>query len=316
MSTIIRQIAICLGLVVLLDLPASFAGQKFAIVVGVNDSPGFRLPGGARARPLAGAERDAEAFTQLLRERFGFPAERIQILQGKAATREAVAIAMAKVLKEAADPEDQVVFYFSGHGTQLADRAPLDEPDELDEALCLFDTEASGANTLLDDELGRWLDALPARRATVVLDCCHSGTGTKELGDDVIARYLPSVSSMSEQVAQGGQRSMSWIELLGGQKSLDRQRTAFFACQPNQQAYERRLLELKPVERRGQFSYYLASSFTNTAADRDANGIVSNREALEFVQSQLDKSFNKLRSQPQDRQQPALEADRPDESPF
>lgn len=291
-------------------------GEKFAIVIGVNDSPDFRLPGGARPRPLVAAERDADAFAQLLRDRFDFAADKVRLLKGPAATQAGVRAALQAVAGQATRVDDQVVFYFSGHGTQVADRGPLDEPDGLDEALCLSDSTAEGAHLLLDDELGRWLDRLPAQRATVLLDCCHAGTGTKELGDDVIARFLPMAISPTTADLPRLRPAAAWLELVGNQKSLDRQRTAFFACLPDQQAYERRLLERKPVERRGQFSYYFIESFSDPQADADGDGKISNSEALNYVRRQIDESFNKQRSQAKDRQQPTVEADRPDGAPF
>lgn len=297
--------------------PFSAAGEKYALVVGVNDCPNFRLPGGARPRPLLGAECDAEALAQLLQDRFAFAPQNVRLLKGEAATRQAVLAAMAELLKSAS-ADDQVVFHFSGHGTQVPDRKPLDEPDGLDEALCLYDCDADGENLLIDDEIGQWLDRLASRRVTVVLDCCHAGTGTKELGDDIVARFLPSPAAMAADppVARQPDRPHEWNELRGTSKSLDRRRTALFACQPEQQAYERRLLEAKPVQRRGQFSYYLIESLGDPAADLDGDGVVSSQEALLYVEHKLDGSFNAQRTEPKDQQHPALDADRRDEPPF
>ncbi|MBL9124563.1 MAG: caspase family protein [Planctomycetaceae bacterium] len=314
MQTLVRQLAF--WVVLLAVARGASGGQKLAIVVGVNDSPRFRLATGARPRPLAGAERDAAALAELLRLKFGFAPADVQLLTGQAATLEAVRGALARVRGQATAADDQVVFYFSGHGTQLTDRVPLDEPDELDEALCLFDAEASGANMLVDDELGRWLDALPCRRVTVVLDCCHAGTGTKDADDEIVARFLPGAAQGDAARPLRDPPAGRWIELNGGQKSLDRQRTAWFACQAEQQAYERRLDSGQTAQRRGQFSYYLVEAFATPAADRDGNGTITNREAFAYVAARLDETFNRLRSAARDRQQPALEADRPEESPF
>lgn len=292
------------------------AGEKYAIVVGVNECPNFRLPGGAKPRPLAGAEQDAAAVAELLRKSFGDSAANVQLLTGKHATCAAVNEALDAVARSA-HADDQVVFYFSGHGTQIADAQPGDESDELDEALCLYDAEATGRNLLVDDALGRWLDRLPTRHATVLLDCCHAGTGTKELGDDNVPRFLPSAIPPAEAPAnRSGVAATDWIELRGSQKSLDRRRTALFACQPAQQAYERRLRGLKPGERRGQFSYYLVEGLTDRRADQNHDGIVTTAEVLHYIKEQIDQSFNKQRSRTADQQQPAVEADAPDEPLF
>lgn len=47
-------------------------GEGYAVIVGVNECPEFRLPDGSRPRPLRGAEHDADAMANLLVEGFGF----------------------------------------------------------------------------------------------------------------------------------------------------------------------------------------------------------------------------------------------------
>lgn len=303
------------GLVSLLSLNASWcgAGEKYAIVIGVNDCPNFRLPSGAKPRALQGAESDARSVAALLHDRYEFSADHTRLLTGAAATIAGVNRALDEIAKSA-QPDDQVVLYFSGHGTQISDARPSDEVDELDEALCLYDADASGTRLLTDDQLGRWLDRLAARQSTVILDCCHAGTGTKDLGDDIVPRFLPGIGTAPTPKQQ--KPSGAWLELQGGQKSLDRRRTAIFACQPDQQAYERKWPELAAGERRGQFSYYLVKGLAGGEADRDGNGQVTNQELVEYVNQRLDEAFNAQRSKPADRQQPAIEADRLDATPF
>jgi hypothetical protein len=92
-------------------------------------------------------------------------------------------------------PDDTFVFYFAGHGTQLPDDdgdEQLDDPDDaLDEALCMYDFTELGDNALRDDELGRLLDRLAAGQVVVILDCCHSGTATRDITTVGSARYWP-----------------------------------------------------------------------------------------------------------------------------
>jgi|UniRef100_A0A6C0IUU3 hypothetical protein len=72
-----------------------------------------------------------------------------------------------------ASPNDKLFLHYSGHGTSVPDRSN-DEDDRMDEAIC----PAVGAN-ILDDELRTTLiDQLPPLVSlTILLDCCHSGTG-------------------------------------------------------------------------------------------------------------------------------------------
>ncbi|MGD9724007.1 MAG: caspase domain-containing protein [Pirellulales bacterium] len=290
----------------LLAATACRAGERYALVIGVNECPQFHLEGGATARPLRGAESDADAVASALEKQFGFPAAHIELIKGPQATYEAMKAACERLRKKARRG-DCVVLHYSGHGTQLPDRAPFDEAaDKLDEALCLANATDAGENLLIDDELGEWLDSIEASELTVILDCCHAGTGTKDTQDDIVARYLPFPG-----VGKARQPQTPWRELKGSTKGLFGRRTAFFACQPREQAYERRLQEEGTPARVGQFTHYLLLGLTSGQADADGNGKVSNAEALEFARTQLDNRFNRGR-EPDARQQPILDSDDPD----
>lgn len=280
------------------------ADKKYALCIGVNDSPEFRLEDGSRPRPLRGAETDAKAFDKLLVEQFGFDRTLVQLIVGKQATLEGIRKAL-KQLGQAANPDDTVVLYFAGHGTQIRDVRPLDEEDGVDEALFCYDVTADRKNLLIDDELGRWLDGLQAGAVTVILDCCHSGTGTKDPEVDLVPRYLPLVASMP----MPNRATAPWSDLRPSTKSLAiQQRVTFYACQPAQQAYERRFPEQHAPARSGQFTHYLIEGLRKQRAEQLAGTPIMARKIAAFVQHQLDEFFNKARPADADRQQPLLEA--------
>lgn len=70
---------------------------------------------------------------------------------------------------------DVIYFHFSGHGTQLLDTSGgVDdcEPDLLDEAI-----QSADWCSLTDDDIKQYFRKLPlGTKATVTMDCCHSGT--------------------------------------------------------------------------------------------------------------------------------------------
>ena len=66
---------------------ASTQADSWALVVGVNEYPRVKLSDGSPPLPLRGADADADAITNMLIERFGFPKEHVQLLKGAAATR-------------------------------------------------------------------------------------------------------------------------------------------------------------------------------------------------------------------------------------
>jgi len=277
--------------------------ERYAIVVGVNECPKFRLPDGAKPRPLRGAENDADEIAYTLARQFKFDRQHIHVLKGPEATYQELKSKFQRVAEQTR-PDDVFVFHFSGHGTQYPDRRPFDETDRLDEALCMFDATAHGENLLLDDQLGLWLDDIQARQITVILDCCHSGTGIKDPDDAVVPRYLPIKLPGPRPSAS----NEPWRELRSGTKSFGRRLTAFFACRSDQQAYERRLLDFRPPKRIGQFSHYLLEALKNSQADVDHDGSISNQEAYDYAAIRLDETFNRTRSEPA-RQTPVIETE-------
>jgi uncharacterized caspase-like protein len=87
-------------------------------------------------------------------------------------------------------PSDSLLFYFSGHGTQIIDKLgtfPGDEakgryPDRNDEALLPVDADLASPKTyLLDDELNILLQELPTRQVSCIIDTCYSGDILREI---------------------------------------------------------------------------------------------------------------------------------------
>lgn len=278
----------------------SLHAEGFAIVVGVNKCPRFRLPSGAKPRRLRGAEHDADAMAKLLHSQFGFDERNIHLLKGRNATFERLKSTFLQVAKNA-QGEDSFLFHFSGHGTQVSDPGSTEEPDNLDEALCLFDCTAKGKNLLLDDVLHNWLAKISARNIVVTLDCCHAGTGTKVIDDDLEARFLPIV-----QTDAPAKDNMPWREASNAARP-DTHVTAFFACQANQLAFERRFLQLTPPRKHGQFTYFWIEGLTGNAADSNGDGVVSSRELFQHTTRRLNATFNKKRRAAKLRQTPALD---------
>jgi len=126
-----------------------------------------------------------------------------QRLSVAAAPTRAAIVEGLTTLAEAAGPGDTVVFYFSGHGSQMPD-ASGDEAGGYDEILLPADAKnwkgAIGAveNALVDDELAVLMQAILDTGAELVaiLDACHSATGFRALVDPRVsaARYIDPVA--------------------------------------------------------------------------------------------------------------------------
>jgi hypothetical protein len=157
----------------------------FALLIGINRYASTTVP------DLAGCENDVLALRSLLQEHFGVPTDTITMLLNEAATREAIHTAFRERLlaplqawranhPPAQDASEQpaILFYFSGHGSQ----APAtDKPAGLDETLVPHDSRTNGVFDIRDRELRLWLAELTkyTTNVTVILDCCHSGSGTR-----------------------------------------------------------------------------------------------------------------------------------------
>ena len=130
--------------------------NRKALVVAINTYPDPR-------NNLPSCLDDAKAFLNILTTHYQF--DQIERLYDEQATLEAVRNRLDWLFTDA-QPDDQLVFYFSGHGF----RVPVD--GVLRECLCLHD---SPAGFLFDAELVARSQAIPPGVFTAVLDSCHSG---------------------------------------------------------------------------------------------------------------------------------------------
>jgi hypothetical protein len=123
----------------------------------------------------------------------GFAEADIHEITDEVATKQGILDAIQQYLIETAQPGGVAFFHFSGHGQQVADDNG-DELDGYDEALVPINSPLvfnpgvyEGENLIRDEELGKLLDEVrrklgPTGHLTVVLDACHSGTGTRGSG--------------------------------------------------------------------------------------------------------------------------------------
>ena len=118
---------------------------------------------------------DAIAIRDLLidPQHCGYPPENVTVLLDGDATREAVLGALSE-LATRSDARSSVLVFVSSHGARLVDGP------ERGEYLVVHDTEVVGNRELARSaisgaEFTQALTAIPARKALVVFDCCHSG---------------------------------------------------------------------------------------------------------------------------------------------
>ena len=148
--------------------------ERYALLVGVNDYPAIEAD-------LNGTLNDVEKMRALLVDHYGYDDENVLVLANADATRDHVIEAFRRHLGQAG-PAGSALFYYSGHGTQIPDTylgfGDADEADEADESLVLWGM-GGDFGFLIDEEVGALADNLQAGHRLVVLDNCHSGTGTR-----------------------------------------------------------------------------------------------------------------------------------------
>jgi pimeloyl-ACP methyl ester carboxylesterase len=213
-------------------------------------------------------------------------------LKNEQATRQAVIDGFLNHLTQAG-PQDVALFYYSGHGSQ--ERTPQEfwslEPDRLDETLVCYDSRQPGNYDLADKELSK-LIAQVARNGAhmlVILDSCHSGSGTRAGGTEGVRRvptdvrerpietFIVTPDETAALAAGGNERELAagdakraWIRLPRGKHVL------MAACQDDEEAKETRL----GGRPRGVFSYFLTQSLEHGDASLTYRDVFKRTQAL------------------------------------
>jgi hypothetical protein len=153
--------------------------SKRAICVGINkfaNYPQFALNG---------CVNDAKDMAAMCRSLLGFKGTEVTVVTDAQATKANLMAQLAAAVKDAkAGKIGYLLFSFSSHGTQMADKSG-DEPDGMDEAFVPYDIAQKGnawdpARIICDDELHDLFQQLPESvLLEVYLDTCHSGSGLR-----------------------------------------------------------------------------------------------------------------------------------------
>ena len=187
-------------------------GEDRALLIGVGRYAQFE-------EKLNGVSLDIGMMREFV-HLMGFKSHEIKVLEHEHASAANVYNAIENWLINGVRADDRVLFYFSGHGSQIPDEND-DEDDQFDEVLLLYDTvlaEKRGQQTLngvlLDDHLNHMLARMKSRNILVILDACHSGSATKRM----------QLSSRSFQTGQAKVKYFYYSPLLeaaGGSGSFD-----------------------------------------------------------------------------------------------
>lgn len=154
---------------------------KRALLVGINK---YKMQGA----DLSGCVNDVTNMRDILLKFFGFAAKEIRVLVDERATKKNIMERLTWLISRV-KADNRLLFHYSGHGSQIVDRDGDELKDKLDEIICPHDMDWDG-NFISDDDLRALFANLPKGvNLEVVLDSCHSGTGTREM---LAIKGLPS----------------------------------------------------------------------------------------------------------------------------
>ena len=216
-------------------------GNRWAVLVGVN-----AYDDALHFGPLHVCVKDVEAtHTQLIAG--GYDPARIRLLTDNTETlpTKANILSALKSVADATEPDDLLLFYYSGHGDEAGGESYLVARDG--RHLVLGDTAVPVTRVV------QIMEAAPARAKVVLLDACHSGADIGKKGPQPMsAEFIRRVFQQAEGMA------------------------VLASCKQGQVSYEWRQQE------RSVFTHYLLDALTG-AADRDEKEFVTVQDASRHV---------------------------------
>lgn len=236
-----------------------------ALLVGINK---YKMSG----NDLYGCVNDVTNMRDILLRYAGFLVENVRVVTDERATYDNIVDRLEWLIRDI-QPEDNLVFHFSGHGSQIRDRNGDELKDSLDEILCPYDMDWD-EHFISDDELHSIFSKLQAGTLDVILDCCHSGTGTRN--PHRIKCINPPVDIVCREADEMQSRGIfQWLmSLFKPEENEDKpivtlNHSLMAGCRDNQTCADAEIGG-KPA---GAFTYYLCKHI------RDAKGVVA-RKAL------------------------------------
>ena len=274
--------------------------KLYALLVGIDKYPEPR-------HHLQGCINDITAVEEYLNERLDEQEYQLhlQILTDEQATRKAIIDGFRNHLCNSRK-DDVVLFYYSGHGSQ--DKAPPEfwhvEPDHLDETLVCYDSRTENGWDLADKELALLIAEVAEKQPhiTIILDCCHSGAGSRDpIGEtkerrfpaDERERPLDSFIFQLEDLEKLSDSSSNHEIHPSGWKIPKGRHVLLAACRDYETAKEYAL------QQRGYFSYYLMDTLRATNGSLPYRDLFARTNAI--VRSEIGEQSPQLElNHPQD----------------
>ena len=277
-----------------------------ALLIGIDE-----WQNSGTLQSLSGCVNDVSLIADVLRGSFGVADSDVQILRNEQATRAGIIaairthlVAHAKAWREAGCPEPPPAYllHYSGHGSR-AYAGRVAKMTRYDETIVPHDSRQADVVDIRDFELGELVDELAGYcdNVTVVLDCCHSGSGLRDVDALPIRRCRPDdrpelvaaveagdvVSSADRARTRSGDADDAddADDAAGptGFRSRRDQWVLFASCQFDQAANETRVMIDGEERKFGLMSYALAQEL----ASLDSQRRLTNRELWERISARV-----------------------------
>jgi hypothetical protein len=259
--------------------------RRHALLVGVD-----RYPNLHPHSQLKSCVNDARLMAEVLVERHGFHTDDVSLLLDEAATRDAI-LAGLSALQARAGSDDAVVFYYSGHGSQVEDREG-DEPDGLDETIVPHDggRPSHPFRDITDDEIYERILAISSvtRNLAMIFDTCFAGNVArggpapreKWIERDPRSRHELPPSPLPRRATRSATRKTAGPS---GFLPLDERYVLLAACRGDQHAKE---LKWKP---QSVFTFYLCRELQRAPAGATYRDVIE-RVRLAVAQEVQDQT--------------------------
>ncbi|EKE18488.1 MAG: polysaccharide deacetylase [uncultured bacterium] len=167
-------------------------GQKYAIVIGICDYPGT-------ANDICLSDGDAKNMHDALIAKYGYAEENIYLLRDMSATYDNIANAIDAV-KSKVLPGDEVVFFYSGHGT--TGRVNDGDAEKLDEGIIAHN--GTSLRVIWDGELKSYFNDINTSRVVFIFDSCKAG-GMNDVAKDGRVVVMSSAEAENSFVYSQGE---------------------------------------------------------------------------------------------------------------
>lgn len=262
---------------------SSFAGKKYALVVGIND---YIKSSDGQIKDLNYSVADAESMKEMLElelEPAGWTVSLITAYLNESTYQNATKKKLQEAFQAVPGDAETFLFYYSGHGYQ----------QDAEAYICPSDFDFSPNTWISSDELSGWLTQISARNKIVILDSCYSGgfVHADDSIDSVPGDYRKGnkSSSLSMFFRFGELLTRNWEARTSGSKESSAP-LVISAAGWKEYSYE---LQNK---QHGLFTYYLldaaASINGKMKGDADGDNVLSCLEAYNYASQQIDAPSN------------------------